>query len=68
MMAHFERMTKLLAFEPGDTAYYILGLIVEMVEQRPLAAVFRNRFFTPTQMQRSALDDEADLVAGRVAG
>ena len=74
MLRHFTKMSKLFDFEPGtswnysNTAYYILGMIVEKVEQRPLGAVLKDRFFTTLKMSRTALDDEAEIVPGRVEG
>lgn len=74
MLQSFTRMSKLLDFEPGtgwnysNTAYYILGMVVEKVEQKPLATIFKDRFFTPLKMDRTALDDEAEIVPGRVEG
>ncbi|OJU17725.1 MULTISPECIES: serine hydrolase domain-containing protein [unclassified Sphingomonas] len=74
MLRYFKTMPKLLDFEPGtnwnysNTAYYILGLVVEKVERRPLAAVFKERFFARLDMQHTALDDEAEIVPGRVEG
>ncbi|WP_157995422.1 serine hydrolase domain-containing protein [Peristeroidobacter soli] len=70
----FGRMTKTQDFEPGtrwsysNTAYFLLGGIVEKVEGKPLATVLATRFFTPLGMKQTALDNEQDIVAGRVAG
>jgi CubicO group peptidase (beta-lactamase class C family) len=74
MLQSFTKMSTLLDFEPGtgwnysNTAYYILGMVVEKVEQKPLATIFKDRFFTPLKMTRTALDDEAEIVPGRVEG
>ncbi|MDT9599935.1 serine hydrolase domain-containing protein [Sphingosinicella rhizophila] len=71
---YFSKMKKTQDFEPGtswmysNTAYYILGAIVEKVEGKPLGAVFQERFFGPLGMTRTAIDDENDIVAGRVEG
>jgi len=71
---HFARMPKVQDFEPGtgwhysNTAYFLLGGVVEKVTQQPLAAVFEERLFKPLGMTRTALDDEKDIVPGRVAG
>lgn len=70
----FAKMPKTQDFEPGtgwyysNTAYFILGGVVEKVEGKPLAAVLKDRFFTPLGMTHTALDDESDIVPGRVAG
>jgi len=74
MIAYFTKMPKLLDFEPGtswnysNTAYFMLGAVVEKVEGKPLATVLKDRFFTPLGMTKTALDDEADIVPGRVEG
>lgn len=74
MIAYFAKMPKLMDFEPGtswnysNTAYFILGAVVEKVEGKPLATVLKDRFFTPLGMTKTALDDEADIVPGRVEG
>lgn len=70
----FARMPKTQDFEPGtgwhysNTAYFLLGGVVEKVTGKPLAAVLKERFFTPLGMSRTALDDESDIVPGRAAG
>lgn len=74
MMQYFAKMPKTQDFEPGtswhysNTAYFILGAIVEKVEGKPLATVFKDRFFTPLGMNHTALDDETEIVPGRVEG
>jgi len=71
---HFARMPKTQDFEPGtswhysNTGYFLLGGVVEKVAAKPLAAVFRDRFFTRLGMTHTALDDEKEIVPGRVAG
>jgi len=70
----FARMPKTQDFEPGEkwdysnTAYYLLGGIVEKVEGKSLAAVLKARFFDPLGMTRTAMDDEGEILPGRVAG
>lgn len=70
----FAKMPKTQDFEPGtgwyysNTAYYLLGGVVEKVAGKALATVFQERFFAPLGMNQTALDDEQDIVAGRVAG
>lgn len=70
----FAKMPKSQDFEPGaqwnysNTAYFLLGGIVEKVEGKPLAAVLKARFFDPLGLSHTALDDEGDIVPGRVAG
>ncbi|HEX7115917.1 MAG TPA: serine hydrolase domain-containing protein [Steroidobacter sp.] len=71
---YFARMPKTQDFEPGtaysysNTGYFLLGAVIEKVEGKPLAAVFRDRFFVPLGMAHTALDDEKDIVPGRAAG
>lgn len=70
----FAKMPATQDFEPGakwdysNTAYFLLGGIVEKVEGKPLATVLKARFFDPLGMTRTALDDEGEIVPGRVAG
>ena len=70
----FARMPKTQDFEPGtgwtysNTAYFLLGGVVEKVEGKPLATVLKDRFFTPLGMTQTALDDELEIVPARVAG
>lgn len=70
----FARMPKTQDFEPGtgwtysNTAYFLLGGVVEKVEGKPLATVLEDRFFTPLGMTQTALDDEQEIVPARVAG
>src|SRR5690606_11921907 len=71
---YFAHMPKTQDFEPGtswnysNTAYYLLGGIVEKVEGKPLAAVLKERLFTPLGLIRTALDDEYEIVPGRASG
>ncbi|MCA0207784.1 MAG: beta-lactamase family protein [Proteobacteria bacterium] len=73
-VAYFAKMPKVQDFEPGtdwnysNTAYFLLGAVVEKVEGRPLAKVLEARFFEPLGLRHTALDDEREIVAGRVAG
>ncbi|MBB4633601.1 serine hydrolase domain-containing protein [Sphingosinicella soli] len=73
-VAHFAKMPKLQDFEPGtgwhysNTAYFLLGGVIEKAEAKPLATVFQDRFFGPLGMQKTALDDESVILPGRVSG
>ena len=73
-VAHFAKMPKTQDFEPGtgwyysNTAYFILGGVIEKVEGKPLATALQDRFFGPLGMKHTALDDEGAIVPGRVAG
>jgi len=73
-IAQFARLPKTQDFPPGtawnysNTAYFILGGIVEKVSGKPLATVLHDRFFGPLGLKHTALDDESQIVPGRVAG
>lgn len=70
----FARMPKTQDFEPGtgwyysNTAYFLLGGVVEKVEGKPLATVLKDRFFGPLGMNQTAMDDEQEIVPSRAAG
>lgn len=70
----FAKLPKTQDFAPGtawnysNTAYFILGGIVEKVSGKPLATVLHDRFFGPLGLKHTALDDESQIVPGRVAG
>jgi D-alanyl-D-alanine carboxypeptidase len=74
MVEFIGKMPKTQDFEPGtdwsysNSAYFILGGVVEKVAGAPLATVFKTRLFTPSGMMHSALDDEAEIVSGRARG
>jgi prolyl oligopeptidase len=74
LIAYFAAMPKVSDFEPGtswsysNTAYCMLSAIVEKVEGMPMAAVLKRRFFVPLGMTQTALDDESEIVRGRVHG
>lgn len=70
----FAKMPKTQDFEPGtswnysNTAYFLLGGVVEKVEGKPLAQVLKERIFVPLALNHTALDDEKEIVPGRVEG
>jgi D-alanyl-D-alanine carboxypeptidase len=74
MVEFIGKLPKTQDFEPGtdwaysNSAYFILGGVVERAAGAPLAKVFKTRFFTPLGMTHSALDDETEIVAGRARG
>jgi D-alanyl-D-alanine carboxypeptidase len=74
MVEFIAKLPKTQDFEPGtnwsysNSAYFILGGVVEKASGAPLATVFKTKFFTPLGMAHSALDDETELVTGRVRG
>jgi CubicO group peptidase (beta-lactamase class C family) len=73
-VAHFAKMPKTQDFEPGtgwyysNTAYFILGGVIEKAEGKPLATVLQDRFFGPLGLKHTALDDESVILPGRAAG
>jgi len=74
MVEFIAKLPKTQDFEPGtnwsysNSAYFILGGVVEKASGAPLATVFKTKFFAPLGMTHSALDDETELVPGRVRG
>lgn len=74
MVEYIGKLPKTQDFEPGtdwsysNSAYFILGGVVEKAAAAPLAEVFKTKLFTPLGMTHSALDDETEIVAGRVRG
>jgi D-alanyl-D-alanine carboxypeptidase len=74
MVEFIGKLPKTQDFEPGtnwsysNSAYFILGGVVEKAAGAPLAEVFKTRFFTPLGMTHSALDDETEIVDGRARG
>ena len=63
-----------LVYEPGtawrysNTAYVLLGVIVERLTGKSYAQGMQERLFTPLGLTHTAVDDAADVVAGRAAG
>ena len=61
-------------FEPGtgwyysNTGYFLLSLIVERVEGRPLGSVLRSRIFEPLGMSQTRLADPEDIIPHRASG
>ncbi len=74
MVEFIAKLPKTQDFEPGtnwsysNSAYFILGGVVEKAAGAPLATVFKFRLFAPIGMTHSALDDESEIVPGRVRG
>lgn len=74
MVEFIGKMPKTQDFEPGtdwsysNSAYFILGGVVEKAAGEPLAKVFKTKFFKPLGMTHSALDDETEIVPGRARG
>jgi D-alanyl-D-alanine carboxypeptidase len=74
MVEFIAKLPKTQDFEPGtdwsysNSAYFILGGVVEKAAGEPLATVLKTRLFVPIGMTHTALDDETEVVAGRVRG
>jgi len=72
--AMVEQTAPTFVFEPGtdwaysNTAYVLLGLVVEKVSGEPYAAFFKRRLFDPAGMKQTAVDNLADVVPDRVSG
>jgi len=64
----------LYAHEPGtvwdysNTAYVLLGMVAQKVGDEPYASLYRRRLFDRAGLADTAVDDAADVVAGRVSG
>ncbi len=63
-----------LEFEPGtkfsynNSAYFLLGAIIEQVTGKPYAKVLQERIFDPLGMKDTGYDDDAPLIKKRAAG
>jgi CubicO group peptidase (beta-lactamase class C family) len=74
MVTYIGKLPKTQDFEPGtdwhysNSAYFILGGVIEKVAGQPLATVLNTRLFVPLGLTHTALDDEAEIVLGRAAG
>jgi CubicO group peptidase (beta-lactamase class C family) len=61
-------------FAPGtgwyysNTGYFLLSMIVERIEGRPLGEVLRDRIFAPLGMTSTRLADPETIIANRAAG
>jgi CubicO group peptidase (beta-lactamase class C family) len=74
MVEYIAKLPKTQDFEPGtdwsysNSAYFILGGVIEKVSASPLAKFFQTKLFAPLAMTHSALDDETEIVLGRARG
>jgi D-alanyl-D-alanine carboxypeptidase len=63
-----------LAYEPGtdwrysNTAYVLLGVVVETVASQSYADFMRERLFTPLGLTHTAVDDAARVATNRASG
>jgi len=61
-------------FEPGtgwyysNTGYFLLSMIVERVDGRPLGQVLQNRIFGPLGMTQTGMADPERIIPHRAAG
>lgn len=74
MLAWIGALKPALQFEPGsrwgysNSNYALLGIVLERVERKPLAAIFRDRLFARAGLAQTAFDDQQDIVPGRAEG
>ncbi len=63
-----------LAYEPGtawlycNTAFVLLGMIVERLESQAYAKVVQRRFFAPLGLTQTAVDDATTVAPNRASG
>jgi len=63
-----------LAYEPGtdwrysNTAYVLLGVVIEKITGSPYAKAMESRLFAPLGLCHTAVDDAAVVVANRASG
>jgi D-alanyl-D-alanine carboxypeptidase len=55
-------------FAYSNTAYVLLGLVIETITGQPYQSCFKANLFEPAGLAHTAVDDAADIVAGRVSG
>ena len=66
--------TRPIDFEPGtgwhysNTGYFLLSLILERIEGRPLGAVLYHRIFEPLGMKHTRMADPEAIIVHRAAG
>lgn len=74
MVSYIAKLPKTQDFEPGtnwsysNSAYFILGGVIEKVSGTSLAKFYHDRLFAPLAMTHSAFDDETEIVSGRANG
>ncbi len=63
-----------LEFEPGtkfnysNSAYYLLGSVIENASGKPYAKFVQDEFFTPLGLTRTRYESNAAIIAGRAQG
>lgn len=55
-------------FRYSDQGYFLLGLIIERVQSKTYAEFLNDRFFVPLGMTNTQIQDQAKIIANRVAG
>ena len=61
-------------FKPGEkwaynnTAYYMLGMIIEKVSGKTYAEYLQEEFFTPLKLERTRYDSNSELMKNRAQG
>src|SRR6185437_8443054 len=74
LIAAMAATNPLTTFEPGtawsysNTAYVLVGVVVEIASQQPYATFLRERLFEPIGLRSTAVDDAAEIVPNRVSG
>lgn len=74
LLAALKVVTPVQVFEPGaawaysNTAYVLLGLVIETASGMPWGAFMKARIFDPLGLTRTAEDNAADVVPGRYSG
>ena len=56
------------AWAYSNTAYVLLGLVVQVVAGEPYGAFLKRRLFDPAGMTQTAVDDAGDVVPRRASG
>lgn len=63
-----------LEFEPGtkfhysNSAYYLLGAVVEKASGKPYASYMQDEFFGPLGLSRTRYESNAEIIKGRAQG
>ena len=74
LLAAMAETSPLFKSEPGtawaysNTAYVLLGLVVEVVSGQPYGAFLKQRLFAPAGMTDTSVDDAGDVVPHRANG
>lgn len=71
MIAHFspsQRFAPGTGWDYSNSGYYLVGAAIRRASGMPLGGYLRTAFFAPLRLDRTALDDERDIVPGRAVG